>query len=131
MDNGLIAAVVFGAVVIAMMGMAWTQLLEHRRREKALDVIKTALEHGREPPAVVYQEIVQSSAKKAPWSEVVVFTSLALGFWIAFAQADGERRAAFLVVAATMTVAAFGCLALALVRPGAKRGDPGAPRDGR
>jgi hypothetical protein len=91
----------------------------------------TAIEHGKEPPAIVYQEVARGGGRNAPWTEVVVFTSLAVGFWIAFANAAGdERRAtAFLVVAATMSVGALGCLLLALLRPGPKT--PGAPRDER
>jgi hypothetical protein len=122
---------IFGIVVVAVIAAGWSQFLEHRRREKALDIIKAAIEHGKEPPAIVYQEVARGGGRNAPWTEVVVFTSLAVGFWIAFANAAGdERRAtAFLVVAATMSVGALGCLLLALLRPGPKT--PGAPRDER
>ena len=101
-----------------MIGAGWAQWLEHKRRSQAMDVIKAALEAGKEPPAIVYEQISKASQSKPPWGEVVVFSALGFGFWIAFSQADGDSRTAFLVVASTMTVTALGCLALAIMRPG-------------
>jgi hypothetical protein len=67
----------------------------------------------------LYDSLAHGDQAKAPWSEVVVFTALSFGFWLAFLYADGGRRTAFLVIAASMTVTALGCLVLALTRPGA------------
>lgn len=118
MDNGLTAALILTAIVIGMLGQGWVSLLDHQRRKQALDVIKTAIAAGREPPQQLYDLLAQANAPRAPWSEVVVFTALAIGFWLAFAFSDGDRRTAFLVVAATMTVTAVGCLGLAIFKPG-------------
>ena len=121
-DPWMVAFFIFGAVTVSMIGAGWAQLLEHNRRKQAMEVIKAAIEAGREPPQIVYDQLGQSS-QKPPWSEVVVFTALGFGFWIAFAQSDGSSRTAFLVVAATMTVTALGCLALAIMRPGGRGKD--------
>lgn len=122
MDNslsqGAVAAFILVAVTIGMMGQAFVSLLEHNRRKMAMEVIKAAIEAGKEPPQQLYDQLSKADQTKAPWSEVVLFTALAFGFWIAFAQTDGDKRIAFLVVAATMTVSAVGCLGLAIMRPG-------------
>ena len=116
-DPWMVAFFIFGVVTISMIAAGWAQLLEHHRRKQAMEVIKAAIEAGREPPQIVYEQLRQG-AQKAPWGEVVVFTALSFGFWLAFANADGDSRTAFLVVAATMTVTAIGCVALAIMRPG-------------
>lgn len=118
MDNWMVALLIFGAIAVSMLGAGWSQYLEHQRRKQAMEVIKAAIEAGREAPPIVYEQLAKSGQAKAPWGEVVVFTALGFGFWIAFANADGEQRTAFMVVAATMTVTALGCLALAIMRPG-------------
>ncbi|MEZ5961553.1 MAG: hypothetical protein R3C30_14185 [Hyphomonadaceae bacterium] len=122
-DNWMVALFIFGAIAVSMLGAGWSQWLEHKRRSQAMDVIKAALEAGKEPPAVVYEQLNKSNQNKPPWSEVVVFSALGFGFWIAFANADGDNRTAFLVVASTMTVTALGCLALAIMRPGVGKDD--------
>ncbi len=116
-DPWMVAFFIFAAVTISMIGAGWAQYLEHQRRKQAMDVIKAAMEAGRDPPQIIYDQLSKSGGKP-PWSEVVVFTALGFGFWIAFSQADGDSRTAFLVVASTMTVTALGCLALAIMRPG-------------
>ncbi len=122
-DNWMVALFIFGAVAISMLGAGWAQWLEHKRRSQAMDVIKAALEAGKEPPPIVYQQINKSNSSKPPWSEVVIFTALGFGFWIAFANAEGDSKTAFMVVASTMTVTALGCLALAIMRPGSGKND--------
>jgi hypothetical protein len=127
-ENWMVALFIFGAVTIAMIGAGWAQFLEHQRRKQAMDVIKAAIEAGKEAPPIIYEQLSKAGQTKPPWSEVVVFGALGFGFWIAFANADGDNRTAFLVVAATMTVTALGCLALAITRPdrgGAKDDDAG------
>ncbi|MEQ1489290.1 MAG: hypothetical protein ABL932_01955 [Terricaulis sp.] len=116
-EKWVVAAFIFGAVAVAMIGAAWAQWLEHQRRSQAMDVIKAAIEAGREPPAIVYEQIKKAGQSKPPWGEVVVFTGLGFGFWVAYANAAPEDKIQFLVVAATMTVTALGCLALAIMRP--------------
>lgn len=118
MEDWMVALLIFGAIAVSMLGAGWSQYLEHQRRKQAMEVIKAAIEAGKEAPPIVYEQLAKSTQAKAPWGEVVVFTALGFGFWIAFANADGEQRTAFMVVAATMTVTALGCLALAIMRPG-------------
>jgi hypothetical protein len=117
-ENWMVALFIFGAVAVAMIGAGWSQYLEHQRRKQAMDVIKAAMEAGKEPPQIIYDQLQKAGQQKAPWSEVVVFSALGFGFWIAFANAADDSRTAFMVVAATMTVTALGCLALAIMRPG-------------
>ena len=122
MEDWMVALFIFAAVTVGMLGAGWSQWLEHRRRSQAMDVIKAALEAGKEPPAIVYEQIAKAGQSKPPWGEVVVFTALGLGFWIAYAQAAPDDKTAYLIVAASMTVTALGCLALALMRPDRGRG---------
>ncbi len=116
-EKWVVAAFIFGAVSVAMVGAAWAQWLEHKRRSQAMDVIKAAIEAGREPPAIVYEQIKKAGQTKPPWGEVVVFSGLGFGFWVAYANAAPDDKVQFLVVAATMTATALGCLALAITRP--------------
>ena len=118
MENWAVALFIFGAVAVAMIGQGWVSFLDHQRRTQTLEVIKAMLTAGKDPPQQLYDQLTQANQPKPPWSEVVIFTTLAFGFWLAYANADDGRRTAFMVVAASMSVAAIGCLALALVRPG-------------
>jgi hypothetical protein len=114
---------VFGAVAFAMIGQGWVSYLEHQRRRQTLDVIKAALQAGKEPPPELYALLKKESAPRAPWGEAFVFGVLALGFWLAFAFLGDERRMSFLVIAATMTVTSLGSLAVAMLKPNRSRDD--------
>ncbi|MBI1186230.1 MAG: hypothetical protein GC206_02690 [Alphaproteobacteria bacterium] len=115
MSEIYLGVVVFGAVMLAAAAMGWSQWLDHRRRMKALDVIKAALERGAEPPALVYAELTRGRAAKPPWSEVIVFTALAVSFWVAYWRIGGDDAVRFMVVATAFTVTAIGCLVVALM----------------
>ena len=117
-ENWMIVLFIFSAVAISMLGAGWAQWLEHRRRSQAMDVIKTMIEAGKEPPDLLYRQIAKTGSSKAPWGEVVVFSALGFGFWIAYATGAPEQQAPYLVIASTMTVTALGCLAIAIMRPG-------------
>lgn len=117
MDDWMVALFILAAATVGMVGAGWSQWLEHRRRSQAMDVIKAALDAGKEPPAIVYEQIAKGGQSKPPWSEVVVFTALGFAFWIAYANAQPDDKTPFLVIAATMTLTALGCLALAIMRP--------------
>lgn len=110
-----LGVVVFGAVMLATAAVGWSQWLDHRRRMKALDVIKTALERGAEPPALVYAELTKSGAARPPWAEVVIFTALAVSFWVAYWQIGGDEAKRFMIIATAFSVTAVGCLVLALL----------------
>jgi hypothetical protein len=126
-ENWMVALLIFGAVAVSMLGAGWSQWLEHRRRAQAMDIIKVALEAGKEPPPILYEQLTKTNKEKPPWSEFVVFTALGFGFWIAYANAEADRQTAFLVIASTMTVTALGCLGLALMhRGGSKDSDDAA-----
>ena len=116
LSQGAVAALILVAITIGMMGQAFVSLLEHNRRKMALEVIKAALEAGKDPPPQLYEQLSKADEGKAPWTEVVLFTALSVGFWIAATQSADEKHMAFMVVAATMTVAALGCLVMAILR---------------
>jgi hypothetical protein len=120
MESNYVALFIFGAVAVGMAGQAWVSWLEHKQRTRTLDVIKAALDAGKEPPVALYEQISQGAKPKPPWTEVVVFAALSFGFWLAYAV---DHRSAFMIIAASMTVTALGCLWLALARPGAGRDD--------
>jgi hypothetical protein len=123
MNNLGIMLFVFVAVAFGMIGQGWVSFLEHQRRRQTLDVIKSALQAGKEPPPELYALLKKESTPRAPWGEAFVFGVLALGFWLAFAFLGDERRMPFLVIAATMTVTSLGSLAVAILKPGRSRDD--------
>lgn len=116
-EDWMVALFIFGAITVGMLGAGWAQWLEHKQRSQAMEVIKAALDAGKEPPAIVYEQINKAGKSKPPWSEVVLFSALSFGFWIAYSQAPAGENTSYLVIAATMTVTALGCLALAIMRP--------------
>jgi len=127
MDQSTIAIFILGAIVIGVGGQAWVSWLDHQRRMKALDVIKAAMDAGREPPAVVYEQIegnayVNMGLSKRPWAEAITFGALGIGFGIAFAL-DPPANDRFLVIAIVMIAVSIGCFALAIFRPGQQRDD--------
>lgn len=122
MDRWMVAAFIFAAIAVAMAAQGWVSWLEHKRRSKALDVIKAAIEAGREPPAQLYEQMeadpmAQMGLSKRPWGEAFVFGAVAIGFWIALAFNDqSDSRDKFVLVASIMSAASIGCLALAAFR---------------
>ncbi len=129
MDSALVAAALFGAVVVGVGAQAWTSWLEHKRRSRVLDVIKAAYEAGREPPPRLYDQLepepyASLGLSKRPWGEALLFAALGIGFWVAVGMADdGGTRDRYMLVAAVMSVAALGCAALAIFRPGQRKHD--------
>lgn len=129
MDRMTVALFVFAAIAVGMIGQAWASWLDHKRREKTLDVIKAALDAGKEPPPQLYAQLEAEpmaglGLSKRPWTEAVIFGAVAIGFWIAYAMADeGGDRDRALFVAAFMSAFSLGCLALALFRPGQNNRD--------
>lgn len=123
MNNLLLMLLIFGAIAVGMIAQGWVSFLEHQRRRATLDVIKAAIQAGREPPPELYALLRKDSVPRAPWGEAFVFGVLAIGFWLAFALLADERRMAFLVIAITMTVTSLGSLAFAILRPGGSRDD--------
>lgn len=117
MEKWMIALLIFAAITVGMIAQGWVSLLEHKRRSQALDVIKAAIEAGRDAPPQVYEQLQPTkSSGERHWTEVVVFGALAVGFWIAYATATSGNRTAFLIIAATMTATSLGAMALALFR---------------
>lgn len=118
----VILVIVLTAVVTVAVGAAWGQLIEHRRRSSAMEVIKAAMLADKEPPREVLDELARVGQRRAPWNEVISFTALAVGFWVAWARTgSGDESTAFLVVAVTMTVTAAGLFVLALASAGKPR----------
>lgn len=109
----MVAVVV--SVLTAGFGVAWGQMIDARRRAQVLEVVKAAIEAGREPPPQLYEELARIGERRPPWTEFIVFTALAVGFWVASARmAPQDGQVAFLTVASTMSVVSLGMLLLAL-----------------
>ncbi len=129
MENSGVAALIAAAILVGVGMQAWVSWLDHKRRTQALDVIKAALEAGREPPQQLYDQLepepyASLGLSRRPWGEALMFATLAIGFWIAFGVAEaGDERDRFMLVAAVMSAAALGCAALAIFRPGQRKSD--------
>jgi hypothetical protein len=129
MESSSVAALIAAAIFVGVGLQAWMSWLEHKRRTQALDVIKAAIEAGREPPQQLYDQLepepyASFGLSKRPWGEAIMFAALAIGFWIACVMADaGDQRDRFMLVAAVMSAAAAGCAALAIFRPGQRKSD--------
>lgn len=123
MDQADVALLIFAAVTVGVFGQGWLEFLEHQQRKQAMEIIKTALQAGRDAPPEVYEILRRPPAdmmRKPPWTEALVFGALAFGFLLAYfvmPSADtGEPRMPFLVIGLTMGVTSLGCVALALFR---------------
>ncbi|HRO04694.1 MAG TPA: DUF6249 domain-containing protein [Terricaulis sp.] len=131
MDRWEVAALILAAIVVGMGSQAWVSWLDHQRRSKALDVIKAAIEAGREPPKQIYEQLevnayASMGFSKRPWAEAVVFGAVGAGFWIMFAMSEpGDGREKMMLVAALMSAFSVGCVALAVFAPGQKPNDDG------
>lgn len=131
MDRTMVALLIFAAIAVGVGAQAWVSWLDHQRRTKALDVIKAAIEAGKEPPRELYDQLEKNEYasmgfSKRPWGEAVVFGAVAIGFWIMFGFADaGSARERFMLVAVIMSAFSAGCLALAVFAPGQKPRDDG------
>jgi len=131
MDRWEVAVLILAAVVVGMGSQAWVSWLDHQRRTKALDIIKAAIEAGREPPKQIYEQLEPNAYasmgfSKRPWAEAVVFGAVGAGFWIMFGLAEpGDQRDKAMLVAAIMSAFSVGCLALAIFTPGQKPRDDG------
>lgn len=117
MERWIVVALVMVAVTVGVLGQAWVSWLQHRRRMRTMDLIQASLDAGREPSEHLYDEIAHDRSGAAPpVAEVVIFSALATGFWIAWFNAEGDERVPFLSVAAAMTITAVGSLLLVILR---------------
>jgi len=122
LEDWMVGLLIFAAIAIAMLGAGWSQFLEYKRRSQAMDVIKAVIEAGKEPAPILYEQLAKAGQSKPPWTEVVIFTALGVAFWIAYAQGAPDDKVSYLVIAASMSVTAIGCLVLAIMHPDRKRG---------
>ncbi len=97
---------------------AWSMWLEHKRKEKALDVLRDALASGRDVPEPLVQALTKTqddtwgmsgsgwSGGAGGWTGVAFFTILAAGFAIAAWFSDGRATNSFWLVAGIMAAMA-------------------------
>jgi hypothetical protein len=124
MERWAIALLIAVTVSIGVLGQAWVSWLDHRRRVKAMELIRAELDAGRAPAPQLYDQIGTedgstpfSKPSAPPIVELIVCAALAVGFWTAhFARPDDSEGPAFIAVAAAMTVAAFACLVMVVLR---------------
>ncbi|WP_269516358.1 hypothetical protein [Brevundimonas subvibrioides] len=108
---------------------AWGNFLRYRRQKAVLDLIRSYVENGREPPASLVSqiELVGDDASMTTglrrgqtpanyWSLVGLFSMMAAGFSLAsFLGVDGGSGA-FLIVALTMAAVAVWALICAVMK---------------
>lgn len=110
------------------MGMAfWGMVQDDRRARSAMDLIKSYIDRGQEPPPELMQLAIKESDEfglttgaggggrnSNAWT-FVTFLALAVGFGVGYWWVRDEGYAyAFLIVAVTMGVLALGALAILL-----------------
>ena len=109
----------------------WGMFLRYQRQKAVLDLIRTYVENGREPPEGLLAQIetmdegqadwmgIGQGLERTPtnyWSQVGLFAMMAAGFGIAsFMGVDGGSGA-FLIVAMTMAAVAVWALISALTQ---------------
>jgi hypothetical protein len=87
--------------------------LEHKRKEKALDVMKQLVESGKEAPEPLLQALTKGQEEdwsmsgafgsgQSGWTGVAFFVVLSVGFAIAAWMSDGRQTNAFWLVAGIM-----------------------------
>jgi hypothetical protein len=115
----IVGIVITVAVISAAAMMMLEQIERTKRSNKALEVIQTALQQGKEPAPELYRALEPAGPEKTDqrWSNVIVFSALAVGFGAAAITAypeGGSRFQAFAIIGAAMTVTAIGSLLYAL-----------------
>jgi hypothetical protein len=117
----------FWWLIFPIFGMAmgfWGMISSERRSARVLDLIKSYVDQGKEPPAELLklatsdEEFVANSPagrrQNNSWS-FVVFAALAAGFGVGYYFVRAEDYAfAFLIVAVVMAVMAVGALFIVL-----------------
>jgi len=114
-------------LIFPMFGMAmafWGTISNERRSRSALDVIKSYVDQGKEPPPELLR--LASQDEDAPddrpgnqnsraWT-FVTFAAIAAGFGVGYFHSRGEDYAfAFLIVTVVMGVLAAGALAILIL----------------
>ena len=124
-----------------IIGSAFSSFFRYRSQKNALDLVRTYVERGQEPPeallrmvekphdpdAAMWEMTSEPSKPRAPrvaadyWSLFGLFAALAAGFGFAGAFTGIDRGSgAFLIVAVTMGAVAVWALINAVVRRGEK-----------
>ena len=94
---------------------AWSMWLEHKRKEKALDVMKQLVESGREAPEPLLQALTKGQEEdwsmgwqggQSGWTGVAFFAILSVGFAIAAWFSEGRATNSFWLVAGIMAAMA-------------------------
>ncbi|NEX91370.1 hypothetical protein [Caulobacter sp. 17J65-9] len=129
MELWWVPAVAGGAMAIG----AWSLWLEHKRKDKALDVLKDAVAQGRDLPPVVIEQLARIGGGTSPagyghgdpsnqfgaWQNVIMFLFMAAAFGAASWWGGGPGTPvglAFASVSAAMGVSGLGSLLAALTR---------------
>ena len=116
----MIVGIVITVAVLSAAAMMMVEQIERTKRSnKALEVIQIALQQGKEPAPELYRALEPAGPEKTDqrWSNVIVFSALAVGFGAAAFTAypeGGARFQAFAIIGAAMTAAAIGSLLYAL-----------------
>lgn len=120
----------FWWLIFPVMGMVYGlvgMLQEQRAQTRALDLLRTYAEQGKDPPPEVLKALSQSAAPgeksmlgvrqerlSGAWWTFFVFIALTAGFGTGIGVFDENARSAFTVVTVVMGILACGALVMAL-----------------
>jgi len=113
-------------MLYGLFGMIFGMIQQTKTQGRALDLLKTYAEQGKDPPpellkalsgstfSVDTKTIQHANSATSAWWTFIVFAALAAGFTVGTQMFSGEGRFAFLVVAVVMGVLAAGSLVMAI-----------------
>lgn len=125
----------FWWLLFPLIGMVYgfVGMLQHgRTQDRAMEVLRTYAQQGKEPPPEVLKALSEGSLSPqdtsvgrstitGAWWTFFVFFALACGFAAGFKQFQGDAQTAFLVVTVVMSVLALGAFTMAIVATFSRR----------
>jgi hypothetical protein len=122
----------FWWLMFPVMGMVYGlvgMLQQNRRQNRAIDLLRTYAEQGKEPPPELLKALSQQGGGDAQdgfglaasrnrvagaWWTFFVFIALTAGFGVGASSFGDDAHSAFMVVTVIMGILAFGALVMAL-----------------
>ena len=122
----------FWWLIFPVMGMVYGlvgMLQQNRSQNRAIDLLQTYAEQGKEPPPELLRALSQQSANDGhdvlglgashnritgAWWTFFVFIALTAGFGVGASSFGNDAHSAFMVVTVVMGILAFGALVMAL-----------------
>ncbi|MFZ2031307.1 MAG: hypothetical protein WAU68_13425 [Vitreimonas sp.] len=119
----------FWWLIFPIMGMLCglvAMLQQNNRQNRAMDLLRTYAEQGKEPPQELLKALSQDGEPPAmmgvrqdrvsgAWWTFFVFIALTGGFGVGASSFDNDAHSAFMVITVVMGILAFGALIMALM----------------